>query len=183
MGTMYLRKITRALSLVVFFCTQGSAFASHEVDLTVSTQVNSSGKVELAFALKNRGPEVITVCDGTLPWQYTDDLLVVVTKTNGDLLSKSLRFHNTIVQGFIKVKPNESISGKIELTGDFPSIDLDRKQRELIVFWTYLYSGDCPLAKSSNQTRFGGWLTIGPDLSPVSKFQDGLPGSPDYPRR
>ncbi len=135
--------------------TSESKTMKREMKVTVEATGTPARKLEMR--LTNQSPGPITVFRHSLPWSSAYSALVVAVEADavGTVLDRSTPVDDPIA-GALTIKPNETLTGQIDLDRRFPSLSHELKERDVIVFWSHQLQttdGD-PLP------RTGGWTLL-----------------------
>ncbi len=155
---MHLQLIYKFLLLFMFVTYCNTVLAKDMPEITAIPQINSSHQVEIFFTLKNTTRNPMVILEDELPWQPSIAMLFVVVDRTGGALDQIIPLVSPNFENTVELKSGASLSGTVLLSPRFPSLDTDRRKRQLIFFWTY-QSSDFS-TRLTKLDRVGGYFVV-----------------------
>jgi hypothetical protein len=120
----------------------------------IRVELDGKNPLRLHVTLRSLAKTKITIYKSQLPWELRDSIILVAVRSNG------LRLDQNVVAGDpspeqISLKPNESVSGYINLSDVFQGLDDAVGKSDIQLFWAYRSPEGLGLDRWS-----GGWILI-----------------------
>ncbi len=152
------QKLFIVLTILVI-CLQCDNVISKNNDLLFNVEAQilyDEDNINLKMILKNEGNSPLIFNEVYLPWRPTPTMIFCVIPL--DDKRAPLRELTTIEDPgitLVKLKPGETLDGKILLQERFPEIN-NFLRKDILIFWNYY------IPNVGKEKRIGGWLIIHP---------------------
>lgn len=130
--------------------------------IDISVTGDGSANPLLRIEIVNRTVRPLKVYEHSLPWKGWQSLLLIAAKTDavGGPLERELPVDDP-GPGVVTIAPGESLRGEIALARVFPAIGEARRERDVVVFWSYQFK---PIDADA-LPRAGGWVLFPKTIS------------------
>lgn len=130
---------TVALILATSPSMSSGADAAISLDVEVVVSKTTADGPVLNVAITNRDKETISLYAADLPWGVRQSLMLVPITTDHEMnrVPEALYIDDP-GPGQVVIRPAQTISGTIQLTRRFPELPRVLKEREVVLFWSYV---------------------------------------------
>ncbi|HET9741834.1 MAG TPA: hypothetical protein VFQ00_03705 [Terriglobales bacterium] len=120
----------------------------------IDVQINPENPLQLRIKLRSFAQVQTTIYKSELPWGLSDSIILVAVTPSGEYLEQSVVAGDPSPEK-ITLHPNESLSGDINLTRAFKTLEKTIHNTEINLFWAYRSPKELNLPHWS-----GGWILI-----------------------
>lgn len=125
--------------------------------IEVRVSGDPTGDYRLQIALMNQTNRALSTYAHMLPWVGETSLILVAVKTDavGTVLEKRAAIDDP-GPGVITIRPNETLSGEVNLGSRFPDLRPALSERDVALFWSYQFRA----TDGTRSPRTGGFVLL-----------------------
>jgi hypothetical protein len=140
------------LSLLITLCANAAGAQTGHAGIVV--KLNTQTPTRLRVSLRSSAKIRTRVYKSQLPWGLRDSIILVGVRPNGEYVEQWPIAGDPTPEEVL-VKPNEELTGDIDLTHVFKNLDTVLQQSDVHLFWAYAPPKGLGLPKWS-----GGWVLM-----------------------
>lgn len=155
-------------TVVLLLLVTATLGRSQSIPVGVQVEAKPEKPVLLHVTLRSSAEVPVTLLESKLPWGSRYSMVLIAVTTEGKCLEKELYIDDPSPER-ISLKPNEALSGDIDLEKIFRGLDDALKKSDVNLFWAYEAPKELGIARWS-----GGWVLI-PQQTKVGSPKRTLP--------